>query len=251
MRVFLINLDRDVGRLVDVTKRLTEQGIEFERVGAVYGKELSAAEKRSAVCRWRWRLSMGRRVFDGEIGCALSHFKIYQKMIDEKISLACVFEDDAIFLNGDSALQISSSKDQRQDETERGIDRLREIEQFVDTNKSQVVLLSDHGCSKEDRHLITRVYMGMATDAYVITLPAAKSLLGINYPMRAPCDHWSRFVKLGSIELYRSYPELVNQAWDVYESHIKPKAKEQASWLKRGVAFGGHLIDQALLKIGL
>ena len=33
----------------------------------------------------------------GEIGCALSHLKIYQKTVDEDIPYALILEDDTLF----------------------------------------------------------------------------------------------------------------------------------------------------------
>ena len=228
MRTFLINLARDVGRLSDVTKRLSEQGIPFERMDAVYGKDLPEGVKRQSVCRWRWRLAMGREVFDGEIGCALSHFGIYRRMIREQIPVACIFEDDVVFVEKDGAA------------------RLREIEEFVDVNRRQVVLLSDHGTYEKPGHVIKRVRFGIAADSYVITLPAARAVLQLNCPMKVPCDHWSRWAKQGGVELYRSYPVLTNQAWDVHPSHIKPAKRKNPLWT-RVLRHLGYVFDRALL----
>lgn len=172
---------------------------------------------------------MGRAVLDGEIGCALSHFQVYRKMIAERIPIACIFEDDVTFLEPDGAA------------------RLKEIEQFVDINRRQVVLLSDHGRFEKPGHMIKRVQYGISTDAYVITLPAAKAILRLNYPMRTPCDHWARWVKQNGIELYRSYPILASQAWDVHPSHIKQTKLKNPLWA-RALRHLGYAVDRLLLR---
>ena len=42
--VFVINLDKSTDRMVKVSKRLSELGIAFERISAVYGADLSQEE---------------------------------------------------------------------------------------------------------------------------------------------------------------------------------------------------------------
>ena len=39
-----------------------------------------------------------RTITVGEIGCALSHYKIWEKMVNEKIEKALILEDDVVFL---------------------------------------------------------------------------------------------------------------------------------------------------------
>ena len=44
MRVFVINLDKNTGRMDRMRRQLTDLGVEHERFPAVYGAELSHEE---------------------------------------------------------------------------------------------------------------------------------------------------------------------------------------------------------------
>ena len=124
---------------------------------------------------------------------------------------------------------------------------MKEIGQFVDVNRRQVVLLSDHGQFEKPGRMTKRVQWGMSTDAYVLTLPAAQAILRLNCPMRTPCDHWARWVKQDGIELYRTYPILASQAWDVHPSHIKQPKLKNPLWA-RVLRHLGYFIDRLLLQ---
>lgn len=93
LRIFVINREKDEVRRAEMTKRLNEVGLDFEFFQAVDGHAIDAhnhpeydGEKR--------RLIFGRDLSEGEIGCLLSHRGICLKMIEEKIPVAMVLEDD-------------------------------------------------------------------------------------------------------------------------------------------------------------
>lgn len=192
MRFFLINLDKDVARLEAADAQLRKLRITYTRIPAVYGKELSQEERDAAVNKFRWWCAMGRSVGIGEIGCALSHYQIYQRMIDENIPYACILEDDVI-------LKSEFSK------------QLQVIEQWLDTSKSQVVLLSNHTSEFCNDWQISPAKKDMYAEAYILTQQAAKALLKANLPMQTPCDHWGRWVKTKAIELYHAFPTVCTQ----------------------------------------
>jgi glycosyl transferase, family 25 len=95
MHVFLINLDRRPDRLLEMTRRLNAIGIEFTRVAAVDGR---AIDVDAFTRKWiaRWCIGGFPDPLQGAVGCILSHRKIWQKMIDEDIAQALIFEDDAV-----------------------------------------------------------------------------------------------------------------------------------------------------------
>jgi glycosyl transferase family 25 len=94
--VFLINLQRDRERLQIMTARLQEIGLDFKRIEGVVGADLNLD-----TCQhydgMRRRKFFGRDLKHGEMGCLLSHRKIYQLMLDKKIPYALVLEDDVQF----------------------------------------------------------------------------------------------------------------------------------------------------------
>lgn len=192
--MFLINLKKNKERLLQAQARLGKLGVEFERIEAVYGKELSPEEKQKAVNRFRWWCAQGRKIRDGEIGCALSHYMIYKRMVAEKISCACILEDDNAYRENFAVV-------------------VEEIANRVDVMKPQVVLLTN---LTDDRAAgqgveIRRTVSDSTASAYIITLPAAKALLTANLPMHVPCDYWVRWTKRGLIELYHAFPTLAAQ----------------------------------------
>lgn len=230
MKSFVINLDRDVERMEAATRQLSSHGIAFERLSAVYAADMDSKLRSAAVNHRRWRIAMGRCVRPGEIGCALSHFSIYRKMLMDDIPLACIFEDDVVF-TGD----VKSCLDL--------------VESVIDTKRAQVVLLSDHTHQKIRTRCICPAKTDMFTEAYVITKPAAANLLRVNYPMQVPCDHWGRFVRLGAIELFHAYPAVANQNWTAYESNIGKSGVRppKRPFMERVIRHLGFLIDACMV----
>ena len=188
MKVFVINLDRDIERMKFINEQALKNDIEVVRVSGIYGRDLSKKDVKSSVNRFRWLCATGRSPLIGEIGCALSHLKVYDKMVKENIPFACILEDDIFFLEGFN-------------------DKLRQIEKWADPNRPIVVRLnySGDGRDEDTRKTETGVVKangGTAACSYVLTLSAAKALLNENYPLVTPSDHWFRWVRYGIIELY-------------------------------------------------
>lgn len=201
MQTYLINLDKDKDRLVAADAQLKRLGVEYERFPAVYAKKLPKEIIDSRVNYFRWWCCVGRKILPGEIGCALSHYSIYQKMIDERIEYACILEDDVVLNEAFSAT-------------------LLKVKDWLDLSKPQVVLLSNHTGELEHGEEIREVSNGLCTEAYVLTLPAAQALLRENLPICVPCDHWGRWAKKGIIKLHLAIPSVCTQNWDGFESNM-------------------------------
>ena len=201
MNVYVINMDRDCDRMQAVGSQLRSLGVAYNRFSAVDAKRLDRSELNGAVNRFRWWCAVGRPVRIGEIGCAMSHYAIYKKMGQDDLKVACVLEDDVI-LDG------------------RFNEVLEFAERNIDTNKPQVFLLSNHTRvvdDEKDWHIVA-CKRDMYTEGYVITEPAAKALLGANFPMQTPCDWWGRWAGRGIIELYHVFPTVCSQDQAQYVS---------------------------------
>ncbi len=201
MKVFLINLASNLERMAVADAQLRRLSVDYERFDAVYGKALSEAEKKQYVNYFRWWCAVGRPICDGEIGCALSHYRIYERMIKESVPYFCVLEDDVV-LTKDFPKQLA------------------EVEKWLDGKQPQVVLLSNHTKERQEGWGIYPTKRDMFTEGYVITLPAAKALLQANLPMQTPCDHWGRWVKSGAIQLYHAFPTVCSQPHDTTDIAI-------------------------------
>ncbi len=93
MKVFLINLDKRPDRLAFVKKQLDEQSISFERFAAVDGSKMTL-ETQTLVDVKRFIIEQKKEPVIGEVGCAMSHRAIWQKMVDENLEYALILEDD-------------------------------------------------------------------------------------------------------------------------------------------------------------
>ena len=244
MKIFLINLDKNSDRLASFDAQMKAHGLSCERISAVYGKELDPKEKARAVRMFRWWCAVGRLPQDGEIGCALSHGLIYRKMSEERLPVACVFEDDAL-LGPD---------------IKRVIDY---VENVADPNKPQVFLLSNHtrdhvdglmgrkeldSASGQEVSLTPRAG-DLGTEGYCLTLKAAENLLKTNYPLIVPCDGWSRFVRLGVIELCGVSPTMVSQNREDFGSELEKRTRRRSiiGWLAfKSLRAVGKVIDFVL-----
>ena len=191
---FLINLDRHPDRLATVQARLAQADVHAERVAAVDGAALSSADRRAAVARFHAILARGRLYTPGQIGCTLSHNAVYRRMAEENIPAALVFEDD-VLLSPDFPASLSAA------------------ETLLDAGRRQVFLFSDGTQTplSGDGHAFVRAKDGDCSEAYLITLPAARELLRVNSPMVVMLDSWSRFAARGHIELYRATPATATQ----------------------------------------
>lgn len=201
MKVFVINLAKNTERMASMDAQLKGLGLEYERIEAVYGKALSKEERKTQFAAFRSYCAAGRRLNDGEIGCSLSHCSIYRKMVAEKIPYALILEDDVIIAN-----EVHST--------------LKAVEDFIDPTKPQVVLLSAHNEKSANSVRIGRIYGGMFTDGYVITLPAAKLLLKVNFPVVTEADRWGRWARWFGLELYKVCPSCIRQDWERFGTDI-------------------------------
>ena len=90
--IFVINLDRSVARLENVTRQLHGAGLEFERIPAIDGRMLPEAEL-SRMCPDNSRHFFAP-LTPGEVGCWLSHARALRTMVDRGLPHCVVFEDD-------------------------------------------------------------------------------------------------------------------------------------------------------------
>ena len=229
MKVFLINLDVNTDRFAVADRQLKQLGVDYERFPAVYGKTMPKEERKAAVNRFRWWCAIGRPIAPAEIGCALSHYRIYQRMLDESIPYACILEDDVVLKPAFGA-------------------QLEFVASHINPASPQVILLSNHTPEHCETQRLKETRADMFTEAYVVTQAAAKALLQANLPMQVPCDHWGRWVKRGVIQLYHAFPTVATQdqvtfASSTSEGRVNPNTLSRYAYFCHKVkrAFGRSL----------
>ena len=95
--IFIISLARAKERRADISRRLDAAGVSYEIFDGVDGEALNLAGLGDRLKPDDYRIKYGRGFTRGEIGCYLSHYNLWQKIVDEKIEHAIIFEDDAVW----------------------------------------------------------------------------------------------------------------------------------------------------------
>jgi GR25 family glycosyltransferase involved in LPS biosynthesis len=101
IKIFVINLKKSIERRKSIMKLMNEHSLEFEFFEAIDGLLLPdnfVTKSRNRSNKW-YRQDEGddKSMRLAEIGVAVSHYKIYQRILNEKIDFAIVMEDDASF----------------------------------------------------------------------------------------------------------------------------------------------------------
>lgn len=102
MKTFVINLDRAPERWDITEKRLRKEGFEPERIAAIDGHDISDLDKYAST--FPSRMIFGRNLSPTEIGCYMSHAKVWQNIVDHNIPTALILEDDAVPVKGCKAI---------------------------------------------------------------------------------------------------------------------------------------------------
>ena len=184
--VYIINLKSDKERRRLIQKQLDEIGIKYEFIDAIDGSKLSAQEKKKIYSPQKAIDVFKRELSDGEIGCALSHLKIYRKMIEQEIEYAVILEDD---------VEICP-------------DFIDLMKNFIEIkNECECLLLGHNDDIKRDIFLYTSLWhkkkyiknyklyrftkVAFGTYGYIMTLKGARKLLHACETIEKPIDHYT------------------------------------------------------------
>jgi len=188
---FVINLDRSPARLKHIKKVFNDQNFNFHRISAVDGKALTASEIAKIYNEKHCLNLIGRRLLPGEIGCALSHLKAWQKLIDLNLEGAFIFEDDILFNEGSKLSDVLYLKN-------------------LPCNEANLFLLSPESekLYKPIKSLSTtktQVFQSKKTAlacGYYINQKAAKNLISYFNLIHHPIDWWAKLRRRRVINTY-------------------------------------------------
>lgn len=93
--VFIISLPESVDRRTAMSAQMEKLNIPFSFIDAVDGRKMSVVEQPGYDAAKRMRF-FGIHLKGGEWGCLLSHKKIYEKIVQDNLPVAIIFEDDAL-----------------------------------------------------------------------------------------------------------------------------------------------------------
>ncbi len=97
--IFVINLKEATDRQAHITQLLKSLSLPFTFIDAVDGRAFDMS-KHEAYHREKRLRYFGRDLTGGELGCTLSHKKIYDLMIKDDIKQALILEDDILLHDG-------------------------------------------------------------------------------------------------------------------------------------------------------
>lgn len=203
MQVYVVSLKDSIDRQNSITTQCEKLDISPVFIDAVNGKDLSNSEVSQYCNQKKAKQLFGRELLLGEIGCALSHKKIYQKIVDENIPYAVILEDDAIF-DRDFSIVV---KNIMAAPLSWELILLGHYKSNLKGLKSPISLWHRHRITS--KFLLGRlVDFGFGTHGYMITLEGAKKILIELVEIHRPLDHYTPDSKL--LNIYALSPTVVN-----------------------------------------
>ena len=209
---YLINLARSADRRAHMAREFAKAKVSYEIIEAVDGRDLDLSDPLFV------NAQVNESLIPYSIGCALSHFKAYQKMLDDGADVALIMEDDTQLpadfndlvktakqrMSGAEVILLCFQSYEAQ-LTKTGVERLpagRELVQFV-----------DKGCPR-------------STAAYLITRAACERMLKIMQPpIKTVADDWAAFYHEGAIDRVRAVlpmPVTVNPDLRTTRDNLRP-----------------------------
>ena len=182
---YLINLARSTDRKAHMIGQLAKVGRQYEIIEAIDGRELDLSKP---------EFSSGLLPY--EFGCALSHLRAYQKMLDDGVGVALILEDD-VLLPADLNELVEAARQ-----------HMAGAEAVLLHLQTQACVLTMAGAEQlpAGRKLVQVVDQGSprSTAAYLITREACERMLKImGPPVRAVADHWEVFYHEGALDRVR------------------------------------------------
>lgn len=180
--IYVINLKKDIIKKQHIKEQLNRLGLEAEYIEAINGKLLKEIPDIKTSSDLKSTPKLGR----GEIGCLLSHRKIYQIIIERGDPWSIILEDDVDLKNEFIEVVKSLSKLQQDD---------------------KLIFLGHHSCNARSLRTMysfrssTNVYKNYkltkplenvcGTYGYLISLEGAKLLLDKTFSIQKPIDHYT------------------------------------------------------------
>jgi len=196
--IWVLNLRRSVDRREYVTRHLSERGLSFELVESVDGRALGSEVLHSKYDAAEAKRALSRELTPSEIGCALTHLGLYQRMLDEDVPQVLILEDDVV-------LEPAC------------VEMLHRLERFPED--WELILLFHNGgqASRWGRlrldatHDVVRFAShAWGTGGYLLKQSAARKLLRIGYPVRVPSDSLTGGGIPNGIALYGVSPPVIH-----------------------------------------
>ena len=199
MKTLVVNLDKDEDRWAIVEAQLMQSRLDFERAPGILGLGLSESERATHYdpVKASWRLA--RQLTPSEIGCALSHIRIYREISKRNLPRALVLEDD-VLLPSDLAHLLGA------------------LARHLPADQPIVCLLSPAeaalgaaGVRLCGDYTLFPYGQGFYASSYALTRAAAEILLGDLHPVADVADCWVRLARTGRLRFFVVTPAAISQ----------------------------------------
>ena len=225
MKIFVISLDSDCERRVNLSLKFLKYYGLFHIVDACdikyvefLGNKINVREEKILITKV-------------EVACALSHIKIYKKMIDENIQSCLILEDDVIGSDYDISKIINIYKMLPSNSIllAGGMDGMKVTKYLY--GKETI----------ENVYSVDSLYYKFLVRAccYVITLDIAKKILNMQERNLIRADEWGEFLKYEKNVFVAS---IFHHPLDLGKSHIEQSRRNELDGylnrlIKEGIFF--------------
>lgn len=228
MKIYLINLKRSTERRNFMEQQLRKLGLDYEYFEAVEGNALSQVDL-EAECDLATSEKKGILRSLGFVGCALSHQRIYKKMVAENIEKALILEDD-IVLSEDLRYMLPLLENQLKPNEAL-------LLYFVPGEFCKISTQNTAPIYKKYQFAYPVNTSIFSTGAYMISLEVATKMAQITTPIRYFADEWDAFMKKGgfsSIRCVQPFPILPSFARsDIgYTDGVNRKIIQFRDWIE-------------------
>ena len=216
IKIFVVNLKSSVQRRKIMERQLNDLGLPFEIFEAIKGDEVTKDE----IERY-YDMDFYKNRPDyftaGAVGCTLSHYLIYKKMVEEKIEIALILEDDMAINKEFPKILPQLAKEIRNHEV-----ILLFYQSYFPINLS----FSSKRYLAGKYHLYQAISTGglRSTAGYLINLRTAKSMVDGLIPYSTFPDDWEIFYHrklLNGIRIV--HPFILNNTYE--QTTISPNLK--------------------------
>lgn len=158
--------------------------------------------------------SYNHKLTNSEFGCALSHIKLYEHIVQNNIPLCIICEDDMIPYD-DNFKKVVNSLDEIQSQLNfeilffKCIDKLNSP--FKKQENFQGITFAQVGMGEKYDWLFNRRKTCYLTGCYALTLNGAKKLLEKAYPVRMPSDRLTGLIAFNKLKAWKTIPHLVTE----------------------------------------
>ncbi len=192
MKIYIVNLEKDVERKASIKAQLDDLNLDYEFISAVYGKNLTQEEiSRLSPDFEKTRLTLP------ELGCALSHLKVYKKIIENNDSIALILEDD-VKINSDIKKYLDL------------------IAHYYNSNKPEIILLGrvneyieSFKKQLDNTYSLVNVIDSVGAYGYCINQKAAEKLLEFLQPIWIVSDEWKLIREKNIVKIKAIVPPLI------------------------------------------